>query len=61
MRCRAVPGESMPSETKPPEAVVQAHGSFWVCATCGKAYWHGSQYSNAIEHLSHRLSLQGLT
>ena len=50
----------MPNATKPPEAVVAHHKAFWVCSTCGKAYWHGSQYSNAIEHLSQRLSLSAL-
>ncbi|KAK9807091.1 hypothetical protein WJX73_003555 [Symbiochloris irregularis] len=39
----AVRGSDMPEATKPPQAVVDHHSTFWVCGTCGKAYWNVPQ------------------
>jgi uncharacterized protein len=47
--------EELPKDSDVPDGVEKAHKEFWVCAGCGKVFWQGKQYENAIDHLSQRM------
>lgn len=55
--CRPISAEELPPNVSDvPQHVKDMHKEFWVCEKCGQAYWQGSQYGNAIQQLSQKLS-----
>jgi uncharacterized protein with PIN domain len=47
-----VPPEQLPKDHEVPDGVLEKVKEFWVCSGCTKAYWRGSQYDRAMEHLN---------
>ena len=47
-----VPPENLPKNHEVPDGVLEKVKEFWVCSGCTKAYWRGSQYNRAMEHLT---------
>ena len=44
--------EKLPKDHEVPDGVLEKVKEFWVCSGCRKAYWRGSQYNRAMEHLN---------
>lgn len=53
--CRAMKPDDLSPEAAVPAQVKQDISEFWVCGTCGKVYWQGNQYGNALSRLTTRL------
>ena len=53
--CRAMKPDDLSPEAGVPAQVKQDVSEFWVCGTCGKVYWQGNQYGNALSRLTTRL------
>lgn len=54
---RPIPAGELPSNaSEVADHIKQLHREFWVCKKCGQVYWQGSQYGNALQQLSQRLS-----
>ncbi|KAK9839389.1 hypothetical protein WJX84_011585 [Apatococcus fuscideae] len=52
---RAMTADDLSPEAGVPVQVKQDISEFWVCGTCGKVYWQGNQYGNALSRLTTRL------
>ncbi len=44
--------EDLSPEAEVLAQVMQDISEFWVCRTCGKVYWWGNQYGNALPRLT---------
>jgi hypothetical protein len=53
--------EDLPSECTVPEGVRELHDEFWVCTGCGKVFWQGEHYKNALQNLTKRCQLLNLS
>ncbi|KAA6428680.1 MAG: hypothetical protein FRX49_01555 [Trebouxia sp. A1-2] len=54
---RPIPAGELPSNaSEVADHIKELHREFWVCKKCGQVYWQGSQYGNALQQLSQRLS-----
>ena len=56
--CRPLGLSELPPETAQqlPACVIEMHdNNFWVCASCKKAYWQGSQYTRSKQYLIEKL------
>ncbi|KAL0047260.1 hypothetical protein WJX82_011031 [Trebouxia sp. C0006] len=54
---RPIPAGELPSNaSEVAHHIKELHREFWVCKKCGQVYWQGTQYGNALQQLSQRLS-----
>lgn len=52
---RTFKAEELPGGCSVPIGVLRSHDKFWVCSSCQKVFWQGTQYESAMEHLTARL------